>query len=397
VALFDFLNTGDPQKDAAISRGLLQAGLQLMQTKGKFIPGLSQGGLAGLQGFDQAQQQQYQQKLQKAQLEAIERKKMLDAREDTLANLPGEFIKPASQGNNPSAYTPGSQDIEGLIQKYMATPGGLQTGLSLQGAFAKPKPTISKPGEIARDAAGNIVWQNPAEPKDDGSPLARLLQEQAKFPPGSSQWKTYQQAIEKASTHQPPVSLNNYGTPLPVQLPGGGTGYLAPPTRPGGPSQMLTIPGTGKAAVRPGEEGKPATEAERTAGFLLQRIRDSQRQLAAAVQKNPAAALPSLGPEAARKLGEPLANVMTGPERQRVESAQLDILDAALTLGTGAAYTREQLEGYRKSFFPQLGDSQAAIKDKRERLNNLIRAAETKAGKAAADKGKAGGWSIERE
>lgn len=188
MGLLDFLNTGDPQKDAAISRGLLAAGLQLMQTKGKFLPGVAQGGLAGLQGFDTAQQQQYQQKLQQAQLEDIKRRKMLAEREDTLANLPSQYIKPPTQGNNPSAYTPGSEDWQGLIQKYLATPGGLQTGLALKGALAKPKPTVSKPGDVARDESGAVVWQNPVEEDfnkliikgPDGRPMVNPLALDAK-------------------------------------------------------------------------------------------------------------------------------------------------------------------------------------------------------------------------
>jgi hypothetical protein len=130
---------------------------------------------------------------------------------------------------------------------------------------------------------------------------------------------------------------------------------------------------------------KPATESERTAGFLLQRIRDSQRQLADATGSSPGAAKPGLVQEAVRMVSEPAANAITEPARQRVEAAQLDILDAALTLGTGAAYTREQLNGYRKSYFPQLGDKPDVIKEKAARLQNLIRAAEVKAGRSAAD------------
>jgi len=59
------------------------------------------------------------------------------------------------------------------------------------------------------------------------------------------------------------------------------------------------------------------------------------------------------------------------------------MLDAALTLGTGAAYTKEQLEGYRTSYFPQLGDDEQTIKAKAQRLNNLVEAAYSKAGRAA--------------
>jgi hypothetical protein len=160
---------------------------------------------------------------------------------------------------------------------------------------------------------------------------------------------------------------------------------------------MLADPRAGTAAPLKSASGEPvkgkpgaagtSTESERTAGFLLQRVRDSQRQLAAALKDDPSAAKPGIAQEVARAGSETLANSMTGAARQRVESAQLDILDAALTLGTGAAYTKEQLQGYRKSYFPQIGDSDKAVADKQQRLQNLIRAAETKAGRSAADTG----------
>jgi hypothetical protein len=149
-------------------------------------------------------------------------------------------------------------------------------------------------------------------------------------------------------------------------------------------------------------DAKPPTEGERKAATLLQRLNFSLGQLQQAVQESPDAASPSLAAEAARRIpfvGDAAANTITPAERQRVEAAQLDILDAALTLGTGAAYTREQLEGYRRSYFPQIGDSQATIDDKADRLNNVIEAARIAAGRAAPEAGAPaapGGWKIER-
>lgn len=134
--------------------------------------------------------------------------------------------------------------------------------------------------------------------------------------------------------------------------------------------------------------GKPPTEAERKAATLLQRLNFSLNQLQTAVKESPSAASPKVATETLRRLpliGEVAANAATPAERQRVESAQLDILDAALTLGTGAAYTREQLEGYRKAYFPQIGDTPSAIRDKAARLDNVINAARIAAGRAAAE------------
>lgn len=139
-----------------------------------------------------------------------------------------------------------------------------------------------------------------------------------------------------------------------------------------------------KPAV-PASEKAP-TEGERKAATLLQRLNFSLGQLQEAVKQSPGAASPMVAPEILRRLplvGDAAANAATPAERQRVESAQLDILDAALTLGTGAAYTREQLEGYRRSYFPQIGDSPAAIRDKAARLQNVIEAAKIAAGRAA--------------
>jgi hypothetical protein len=147
-------------------------------------------------------------------------------------------------------------------------------------------------------------------------------------------------------------------------------------------SGLEPVPGGPKPA------GAAATEGERKSATLLKRMEGSLSQLEAAVQQNPDAGRPSLLAEMGRSvLGDNAANAINAPERQRVEAAQLDILDAALTLGTGAAYTREQLEGYRRSYFPQIGDSQSTIDDKKARLNNVIEAARIAAGRAAPQVG----------
>lgn len=126
------------------------------------------------------------------------------------------------------------------------------------------------------------------------------------------------------------------------------------------------------------------TESERTAGFLTSRLKDALATIDRIGKENPEALRPSASTEAIRGvLGETAANVISSPERQQVEAAQLDALDAALTLGTGAAYTREQLEGYRKSYFPQVGDSPATVADKARRREVLFRSAQIKAGRAA--------------
>jgi hypothetical protein len=127
------------------------------------------------------------------------------------------------------------------------------------------------------------------------------------------------------------------------------------------------------------------TESERTAGFLTNRVVNSLNQLQSVVGATPTAASPNFGAEAVRFLtgSEYLKNLANPEARQQVEAAQLEILDAALTLGTGAAYTREQLENYRRSYFPQLGDKAKTVQDKQQRLKSLIDSAMIKSGRAA--------------
>lgn len=127
------------------------------------------------------------------------------------------------------------------------------------------------------------------------------------------------------------------------------------------------------------------TESERTAGFLTNRVVSAVNQLQAAIGVDPTAASPKFGSEAVKFLtgSEYLKNLANSEARQQVENAQLEILDAALTLGTGAAYTRDQLVNYSRSYFPQLGDKPAAIKDKQNRLKSLIDSAMIKSGRAA--------------
>jgi hypothetical protein len=152
------------------------------------------------------------------------------------------------------------------------------------------------------------------------------------------------------------------------------------PTKPGSP--VLDINNRPTNAYKPA--GAKPTADERKANTLLTRMEGSLSQLNQALKEDPSAAKPGYFPETVRALSfgaEAPANLVTSGERQRVEAAQTDVIDAALTLGTGAAYTKEQLAGYRKSYFPQIGDTEGQIRDKTIRRENLLNAARIAAGK----------------
>lgn len=134
-----------------------------------------------------------------------------------------------------------------------------------------------------------------------------------------------------------------------------------------------------------GADDPKLVESERTAAFLTTRIAQSAAEIADASQRSPSAASPNLKRELVRSIaGDTAANYLTPAQRQIIEGAQINVIDAALTLGTGAAYTPEQLEGYRKAYFPQLGDAPETIAAKRERLRGILVAARVKSGGAAS-------------
>jgi hypothetical protein len=138
---------------------------------------------------------------------------------------------------------------------------------------------------------------------------------------------------------------------------------------------------------RPSTTINMPNEGERKAATLASRLNFSVGQMNEAIGLDPKAAMPSTPAEIARFVSRTdfLPNKINTAQRQIVETAQLDILDAALTLGTGAAYTREQLESYRRAYFPQLEDNPATVKSKQDRLINLLKSAELGAGRAAKD------------
>lgn len=171
-----------------------------------------------------------------------------------------------------------------------------------------------------------------------------------------------------------------------------GRGSAFAPKEPTLPSGYEANPAGGLQPIKGGPQdpnvktnkAAKVTEGERKAATLLKRLEFSENQLTNVTNENIAATKPGLIQSGLRSVGaDAAANYLTSGDRQKVEAAQLDILDAALTLGTGAAYTREQLEGYRKSYFPQIGDEEGTIADKADRLKNVIDAAKIAAGNAA--------------
>jgi hypothetical protein len=139
----------------------------------------------------------------------------------------------------------------------------------------------------------------------------------------------------------------------------------------------------GERADRLAQDKKP-TEGEKKTATLAGRLEGALGDLG---KISTSAQTPEIIPSLLQKLSfvpgaEMAAGKVSSSERLRAEAAQLDALDAALTLGTGAAYTSEQLKGYAKSYFPQVGDTPDVIQDKNNRFARIVTLAREQAGTA---------------
>jgi hypothetical protein len=74
--------------------------------------------------------------------------------------------------------------------------------------------------------------------------------------------------------------------------------------------------------------------------------------------------------------------VARSTNRQIVNGAQRDALDALLYLATGAAYNKEQLQGAFEAYIPSYTDDKGTREAKQTRMTNLIQDAKVRAGKA---------------
>lgn len=136
------------------------------------------------------------------------------------------------------------------------------------------------------------------------------------------------------------------------------------------------------------QAGSKPTEAQQKAATLVTRIAGGFQDIERVVSKAPEAQAPGLVETMRGNLSPvgilaPLSRGIAGADRRAVYDAQRDVLDALLTLGTGAAYSPEQLQAEMGGYFPQYGDTQDEIDLKNNRMRRLIESARENAGPLA--------------
>lgn len=122
------------------------------------------------------------------------------------------------------------------------------------------------------------------------------------------------------------------------------------------------------------------TESERLAAYNSGRVLQAAQDIVSAIQTDPSALSPGTFEAAVGTVANP--NIVRSAERQQVVSAQRELIDALLTLATGAAYNREQREGQIEGFIPVWSDKPAQVKSKLNRTLKTIEIAKVKSGRA---------------
>ena len=278
-------------------------------------------------------------------------------------------------------------------------------------SFAPVQEQLLKKAAAARDpmklGSGMLTsdGQFIKDPFAERDKRAEFLLQQAKAYETLAQ--TAQSAQERLAAQQAQNEILNQFRAMGLQIQGMNAQTARQAVGPGGRAPagyQWTTGQDGAPALTfiPGGPGDPKVKAEggtvtedmrKSAGYAF-RMDNALRLITQLTGQNPASDTPKLLPTLAGKIpgiGDTAQTILTDANRQRVENAQLDALDAALTLATGAAYTREQLKGLAKSYFPQYGETDPrVIADKKQRLQEIIETAKIRAGKAFPEGGQPG-------
>lgn len=341
------------------------------------VEGLQQG----QQAYRQAMQGSLQQQLQNAQLQDMLRKRQQEqmalAEQRRIQSVLGQGVTPEVQAR-PSQEIMEDGRFIGDSAAVQARPAGFDLARIAPQLMATPegRKTLTELVASQKAMAGETFKLGEGEKQYQRNPITGEVSEVATGAPRRRDTVTVGNTVLDKNTME--------------------VLYTAPDAPAGSIKEFQDFkkltPAEQAAYLQLQEQKRPTTninmpsEGERKAATLASRLNFSVGQLNEAVGADPKAALPNTAAEIARFVSRTdfLPNKINTEQRQIVEAAQEDILDAALTLGTGAAYSREQLAGYKKSFFPQMGDSSATVKTKQERLANLLKSAEVASGRAAS-------------
>jgi hypothetical protein len=138
----------------------------------------------------------------------------------------------------------------------------------------------------------------------------------------------------------------------------------------------------GGAPVK-GQDALKTAVSEQQAAYNIGRLLTAANQIKDITGKDPSSMKPGATEAFASSVGMGgTANLARPANRQIVQGAQRDALDALLYLATGAAYNKEQLLGQMEAYIPAFTDAKETVVAKQTRMADLIQSAKARAGKA---------------
>jgi hypothetical protein len=135
-----------------------------------------------------------------------------------------------------------------------------------------------------------------------------------------------------------------------------------------------------------GVKGKDSTKtavSEQQAAYNIGRVLTAANEIKNISSTDPSSVQPGAAEALAASVGMGgTANLARSANRQIVQGAQRDALDALLYLATGAAYNKEQLQGQMEAYIPAYTDKPPQLAAKKTRMTELIKSAKIRAGNA---------------
>lgn len=238
---------------------------------------------------------------------------------------------------------------------------------------------------IYDERTGQMIAQVPDKAKQDEF-VARMVA--AGIDPASPQGRAMlMDKLRKDSTHQPAPSFNNYGSPLPVDLGNGKTGYIQPPTRPGAPTQIINVPGTNQPAIKPPASDTASEDERKAAGWLAQADNAWKNMQKVALDPDgnlTSAARPGVADAVASIPGmSGFGNAMRGPDRQKFVQASSSLSEAILRAATGAGVNEAEAVQKVQELTPVWGEDKETTKQKFAAIPVYLRSLQDRAGRAA--------------
>lgn len=160
----------------------------------------------------QAAEEERALRMQMHQFQQAQAMKQAQQQEADAGALRGAFTQRELPGPTPDGGPLMSQfDPQGMLAGG-ASPQAVMQALQLQGALQKPvDEKVLKPGEqVFR--GGKAVYGLPDKPEAPPE-IVKLMKAREQYQPGTPQYKILNDAIVKATTHQPGVSVS-YGAPV---------------------------------------------------------------------------------------------------------------------------------------------------------------------------------------